>query len=575
MRRGISMIIKRLAAAALALLCLPLAACGRKAPANAAPDYSDGMTYAETLFDASRVHEIDVSISEEDWADLKANARLKTKYVSSVTIDGERIGNVAFSAKGNTSLAFVADRQDCDRYSFKLNFGKYVDGQTYRGLNKLNLNNAYADATYMKDCISYEIFREAGVAAPLTSYVWLTVNGKAHGLYIAVEDVSESFLDRALNGEGELYKPETDRLDNVNASPQQGGERPGGQPGQQPGQPGQPGQQPAGSPGAPRPPQDGQGFPGQGENPGQGFPGQSENPGQGLPGQSFPGQGENPGGGRDSGASLKYTDDELSSYSDIFDNDVTSADAEANARVVAALKGICSGRDAESFIDADALCRYFAAHNFVLNYDSYTGNMLHNYYLYENGGKLTMLPWDYNLAFGSFIGGGAEELVNCGIDSPLSGAAEEDRPMWAAIANDEALTRLYHGALEELIEGYFESGRFRRSIEQKHELIAPYVKKDPSAFYTAEEFERAYEMLGSFCEKRAASVRLQLDGGLAGVTSEQDAQARIDCTGIDISVMGSHGGGNQGGGPGGNGQGFPGGNGQGFPGGSGGPGGRP
>lgn len=70
--------------------------------------------------------------------------------------------------------------------------------------------------------------------------------------------------------------------------------------------------------------------------------------------------------------------------------------------------------------------------------------MLHNYYLYENDGKLSMLPWDYNLAFGAFAGGGekggssgAMSLVNTGIDTPLSGSQESDRPMWSWIASSE------------------------------------------------------------------------------------------------------------------------------------------
>ena len=593
MDRHSSFKIKRLFAAALAALtAASCCACGKVEPVSGSsepPSYTDDMTYAQTLFDASRVHEIDISISEEDWADLTADPQAKTKYNTAVTIDGEKLEGVGFSTKGNTSLAFVAQKRDSSRYSFKLNFGKYADGQTYRGLNKLNLNNLYADATYMKDYLSYEIMREAGVNAPLTSYVWVSVNGEALGLYIAIEDVSESYLDRTADGEGELYKPETEQLDNIG-----GGQSPdaSGMP-QSPDASGMP-QTPDAS-GMPQPPAGG--FPGGSEFPGGEFPGGSF-PGGDFPGGDFPGgtmpgnmpsnmpgdmPGDMPGnmpggfGGSGSGASLVYTDDELSSYSDIFDNDVTDADEESNRRVIEALKGLASGENVSDYIDVEEVASYFAAHNFVLNYDSYTGSMLHNYYLCENEGKLSMLPWDYNLAFGSFMGtGDTTSLINTGIDAPLSGASEEQRPMWAAIANDEEALALYHEAYDKLLTNYFESGRFEESLEKLHDLIAPYIAKDPSAFYTAEEFEKAYETLKSFCLKRAESIRKQLDGSLSASTNEQDAAARVDASDIDISVMGSHGGGNQGGGPGGNGQGFPGGDGgQGFPGGSGGPGGRP
>ncbi len=60
----------------------------------------------------------------------------------------------------------------------------------------------------MKDLISYRLFRDAGIEAPLVSYVWLTVNGKDHGLYMAVEDVNDGFLERVYQGEGVIYSVE-------------------------------------------------------------------------------------------------------------------------------------------------------------------------------------------------------------------------------------------------------------------------------------------------------------------------------------------------------------------------------
>ena len=80
--------------------------------------------YAESLFDTGCVHEINVEISEDDWKDLLENPLEKTKYKANVTIDGNRVENVSFATKGNTSLSQVAS-SDSDRYSFKINFGKY------------------------------------------------------------------------------------------------------------------------------------------------------------------------------------------------------------------------------------------------------------------------------------------------------------------------------------------------------------------------------------------------------------------------------------------------------------------
>lgn len=89
-------------------------------------------------------------------------------------------------------------------------------------------------------------------------------------------------------------------------------------------------------------------------------------------------------------------------------------------RLIASLKKLSSYEDLEDVLDMDAVLRYFVVHNFVVNGDSYTGSMIHNYYLYEQDGKLSMLPWDYNLAFGGFQGNDAESAVNDPIDDVLS-----------------------------------------------------------------------------------------------------------------------------------------------------------
>lgn len=529
--KNLSLSVKIVCLILILTISLSLAACsgstGSGTPDGAAKTTSE---YSAKLFDTSYVHTINITISDDDWNDLKANPTAKTKYKTDITIDGETVTEASLATKGNTSLTAVAEDKDSDRYSFKVNFGKYVDGQTYYGLNKLNLNNIYADATYMKDYLSYEIFRQAGVESPLTSYVWLTINGEDHGMYIAIEDVSESYLDRTQNGEGELYKPETEMFENM----AQGGGQPndknddGQQPPQGDMQQPQNGQNDSDSQNNNQPPQMPNGDPGNGNSPGGGF------------------------GSNAKGADLKYTDDELDSYSDIFDNDETKADEDSNRRVIAALKGLSQGENLEEYLNTEEVIRYFAAHNFVLSYDSYTGNMLHNYYLYEKDGKLSMLPWDYNLAFGAFGGGqggkpgdsensssDATALVNTGVDTPLSGSQESDRPMWGWIASNETYLEQYHAVYDKLLQ-YFESGDFDAEIDRIYNMILPYVEKDPSAFYTFDQFKTAYKTLKSFCSLRAESIRKQLDGKLSTKTSEQKDADKVDASSVVISNMGTH-----------------------------------
>lgn len=499
---------------------------------------AETLSYENKLFDTSYVHTINIEIADDDWEDLKANPTQKTKYQADITIDGETINDVSFSTKGNTSLSSVSSDSDSDRYSFKVNFGKYVENQTYYGLNKLNLNNIYADATYMKEYVSYKIFDEAGVDSPLVSYVDIQINGEEFGLYLAIEDISESYLNRTNDGEGELYKPETSSLANMgggkgNMQPPSDMKMPDGM--ERPNDMQTPDN--ADSSGGMERPNDMQAPDNADSSEGTERPNDMKMPGgNGFPnGDMF---------SDDNGASLKYTDDEVSSYSDIFDNTITNSDEDDWNKVIAALKSL-SEDDAESAVDTDEVIRYFVAHNFVLNYDSYTGNMLHNYFLYENDGKLSLLPWDYNLAFGTFSGGGemgngenATALINTGIDSPLSGADEADRPFWEFIASDEDYLEQYHKVYDELISSFFESGKFESELERVYNMIRPYVEKDTSAFYTVDEFDDAYETLNKFCLLRAESIRKQLSGELASISDEQTASEQVDASDISIKTMG-------------------------------------
>lgn len=527
------------------------------------------MGYEKTLFDTSKVHTINIIM--DDWDEFTDNCKSEEYYNCTVVIDNEAYKNVAIRGKGNTSLSQVTN----DRYSYKIEFDHYDSTNTYYGLDKLCLNNIIQDNTYMKDYLTYQMMNEMGVAAPLCSYVYITVNGEDWGLYLAVEGVEESFLQRNYGKDyGELYKPDSmsmgggrgngEKFDidefmndsesnnsetnnqtqnnNQNNFPQMPNENQGGQipngnmqgGGQMPG-----GMTPPTGDGA-------EGFDGQmpeGMTPPD-MNGNTDNNGEqndkpnGM-------QGNMGGGGMMNGSDdvlLKYIDDNAESYSNIFEsakNDITDAD---KTRLIQALKKLSNGEDLDSTVDIDAVIRYFVVHNFVLNFDSYTGSMIHNYYLYENDGQMQMIPWDYNLAFGGFQSmGGATSLVNYPIDSPVSGGNASDRPMIAWIFNNEEYTQLYHKYFSEFIASYFESGYFAEMIDSVNAMISPYVEKDPTKFCTYEEFEKGIATLKEFCLLRAESISGQLDGTIGATSDTQKSETLIDAGDLQINDMGSMG----------------------------------
>lgn len=504
--------IDRICCAAL-LLALVLTALFVNGESFGLQKASTAMAYETALFDTSKVHTINIIM--DDWDEFTANCKSEEYYACTVVIDGETFKNVAIRGKGNTSLSQVTN----DRYSYKIEFDHYTDALTYHGLDKLCLNNIIQDNTYMKDYLCYQMMQQVGVAAPLCSYAYLTVNGEDWGLYLAVEAVEESFLQRSYGSDyGELYKPDSTEM---------GGGRGNGQDFTMPDTAENTATNTAENTAADTT----AGFP-NGQMP-DGFSG-------GAPDM---GGGNFAGGSGSADVLLQYIDDDPDSYSNIFDNAKTSCSEADKARLIAALKTL-SGEDASSAVDADMVIRYFVAHNFVLNFDSYTGSMIHNYYLYEKGGQLQMIPWDYNLAFGGFqSSGGATALVNYPIDTPVSGGSIDERPMLAWIFADEEYTALYHQYFAEFIAEYFDSGYFSDMMDSVKAMIAPYVQQDPTKFCTYEEFETGIDTLKAFCLLRAESISAQLSGAIGSTSDTQDEATLIDAGSLQISDMGSMGGG--------------------------------
>ena len=185
------------------------------------------------------------------------------------------------------------------------------------------------------------------------------------------------------------------------------------------------------------------------------------------------------------------------------------------------------------------MAMYMAVHNFVCNGDSYTGSMVPNYYLYEKNGVLSMIPWDYNLAFGGFSGGDATSAVNTPIDTLVSGGTDGDRPMADWITASEDSLALYHEKYAQFIQAVFESGWFAEEFDRVTALIAPYVEKDENGFYSYAEFQTGAETLKQFCLLRAQSVQGQLSGEIPATQSAQTgADSLIDASAITLTAMG-------------------------------------
>ena len=488
-----------------AAVCLCLAAIGSAGEMEEVFGRSGiGMEYESRLFDTDEILRINLVMEEDEWEDMLANAMEEAYYACDVEINGEMFYHVGIRPKGNTSLTSIASDPGTDRYSLKLEFDQYETGQTCYGLDKLILNNHYADATSMKEALVYDMYQYLGADASLYNYAEISVNGEYWGLYLALEAVEDSFLLRNYGTEnGALYKPDSMNMGNKGDESFHDMQ-----------------------------PQERQQEQEQSQD--------RERKEEFKPG----GHGDFSMGG--SGANLNYTDQDLDSYSTIWEGKVTDTGEVEHKRVVEALKNISEGTDLENYMDVDNLLKYMAVHIFSVNEDSLSGMMAHNYYLYESVGQLNLLPWDYNLAFGGMGGMGgsngssdsndsATRMVNNAIDHAFSGTEFFDTLM----ENEDYHAR-YYGYLKQLVEEYIDEGGFESFYRRTRNQIDSLVEQDPTAFYSYEEYEEAVDTLYEIVRLRGQSIGGQIEGTIPSAEEEQrDSDTLIDASHLDLSVMGS------------------------------------
>ena len=468
------------------------------------------MEYETALFDTSKIIEIDIIIDADKWTEMLNNATQEVYYECDVVINGTTFKQVGIRPKGNTSLSSIAKDPDNNRYSFKIEFDQFVDGQTCFGLDKLILNNSYADTTNMKEAIVYDMFRFLDADASLYNYANISVNSEYWGVYFALEAVEESFMLRNYGTEkGYLYKPDSMNFNNGNDDRQSSG-----------------GNFPSMLEGGFKMPEGEFKMPERSDNTSKerNFEGGGQRMGRGgMPGMMG------------SGGNLNYSDDSLDSYNTIWNGQVNESNDADHKRVVEALKNVHSRTNIEEYIDVDQVLKYMAVHNFSVNEDSLSGSMAHNYYLYEANGQISILPWDYNLSLGGMHGGDATSVVNEPIDDTWQGTKLFD----FVLENEKYMAR-YHEYYEKLVNEYI----FGRVFEETYNRITmqtdELVKNDPNFMYTYEEYINGKQVLYDTVMLRGESIKGQLEGIIPSTSEgqKQDSANLVDASHINLSDLG-------------------------------------
>ncbi|MEF3352960.1 CotH kinase family protein [Paenibacillus sp. GYB006] len=201
------------------------------------------------------------------------------------------------------------------------------------------------------------------------------------------------------------------------------------------------------------------------------------------------------------GSDLTWLGDDPDLYTGL---EVKSEKSDGDA-LIAMLNELNNGSDYEKYIDIEDALGYIALNVLTNNTDSYLGSNKQNYYLYEEDGVFSILPWDYNMAFGGL---GRNSLY---IDEPTQGALDE-RPLIAKLLAVDEYKEQYHQILSEAIGGYLANDTFTARVQEVKSMIEEYVKADPNAFYTYDEFEKGVTSLISTNASQVTDISEQLDG---------------------------------------------------------------
>ncbi len=147
-------------------------------------------TAAQTFYDESTVHTIEVFMSQTNWDQLLDNAYATTgDYIlaDSVSIDGTVYDSVGVKYKGNSSYNA---NQTKNPWHIELDTYKEHDHQGYKDIK---LANAYKDPSFLRDVLCYKIVRQY-MDAPRANYANLYVNGTLIGLYSNTESITKTFV---------------------------------------------------------------------------------------------------------------------------------------------------------------------------------------------------------------------------------------------------------------------------------------------------------------------------------------------------------------------------------------------
>jgi hypothetical protein len=151
----------------------------------------------------------------------------------------------------------------------------------------------------------------------------------------------------------------------------------------------------------------------------------------------------------------------------------------------------------DTILNVDMALWMHAFNNVLVNLDSYTGRLSHNYYLYKTPDSLFMpLVWDMNISFGGFRYDGEkkgvltdQELQEYSMFAHYK-SKNPKRPLITNLLNNPLYRKIYVGHCHTIVMENFANGEYLKLAEKVRKLIDAEVRNDPNKLYSYEDFQK-------------------------------------------------------------------------------------
>jgi spore coat protein CotH len=144
------------------------------------------------LYNVRILRDLHLTFDEENWEDqLAGNYGTGTNLLADLTVEGVSYPNVGVHYRGFNSYAFTFSSR---KKSFAIALDESDPDQRLLNMKTLNLNNAYGDASFMRELIYSNACAEY-FPSPHVNFVRLFANGDYFGIYVNVQQENKDLLE--------------------------------------------------------------------------------------------------------------------------------------------------------------------------------------------------------------------------------------------------------------------------------------------------------------------------------------------------------------------------------------------